>query len=88
MPSRPVFNVGVQIKEVTDGLSAGTSYVAQNTGPFGIFYCTSTTEPTNRTNISWHLVGSYEWMQFDGSTTNKVWVRSAGGLTRLSISEA
>ena len=88
MATRPKFKVPPNVKELTAGLASGTNYLAQNVGDSDLFYCTSTTEPTLTTNIAWHELHSNDWMQFEGSATNKVWVRSRLGSTYLAISEA
>ena len=88
MATRPFFEAeNNSIKELTDGLTDEVSYIAQNVGSFSAEYCTTPTEPTQDTNIGWHIVNQNDFIIFTPTSTDRVWVRANGLNTLLAISE-
>ena len=70
---------------LTTGLTAGATYIAQNVGGGMVEYCNFATDPTNE-DIAWRLCPKLLFFQFEAEATNPTWARAAtGDYARLSI---
>ena len=85
MPTQAPFTVTTTVSELSEGLVAGQSYIAQHVGGQLVEYVTAAADPANA-DVAWHLLKPYNFIIFDPA--NKVWVRTQQSSARLAISDA
>ena len=76
MPNQPVFDVGPDVVDLTDGLAAG-DYQAQHIGGSVVFFTNFPTDPTGE-DVSWNRLPGVvsDVIQFTAGASDKVWVRT------------
>ena len=86
MPAQPYFDVSTTVAELTDGLTDGSDYVAQNVAGADVEYLNYATDPTDE-DVGWHIVRSFEYIFFTVDAANPVWVRVRHGVGALAVSD-
>ena len=70
---------------LTTGLTAGETYIAQNVGGGLVEYCNFPTDPTDE-DLAWRIAGTKDFFQFEADSANPTWARAlTRGSARLSL---
>ena len=88
MPNQPPLKVTDTAVELTSGLVAGQSYIAQHVGGARVQYANYATDPTGQ-DVGWHILKENDFILVPNvDQSNPVWVRTERHTANLTISDA